>query len=144
MYKATLVKNDLVQSVAVKMAQSKMETIELAMYWCTCCYKKVTLFMVFTFHTDISSKHDLRSLLNESLLMKEFDHPNIVGLLGVCFDTPDGYPYLILPFMANGNIRDYLKAKRAHPTNTAVLPNVCLLDYVYIKVLPHFIYRNFL
>ena len=58
--------------------------------------------------------------------MKQFDHPNIVGLLGVCFDTPDGYPYLILPFMVNGNIRDYLKDKRVHPTNITVLPNVCL------------------
>ena len=59
--------------------------------------------------------------------MKQFDHPNIVGLLGVCFDTPDGYPYLIIPFMVNGNIRDYLKDKRVHPTNTAALPDVCLL-----------------
>ena len=58
--------------------------------------------------------------------MKEFDHPNIVGLLGVSFDTPEGYPYLILPFMINGNIRDYLKDKRVQSTNTAVLLKVCL------------------
>ena len=56
--------------------------------------------------------------------MKRFDHPNIVGLLGVSFDTPDGYPYLILPFMANGNIRDYLKDKRVHPTDITALPDV--------------------
>ena len=74
---------------------------------------------------DLLSKQELHSLLNESLLMKEFDHPNIVGLLGVCFDTPDGYPYLILPFMANGNIKDYLKDKRVHTTNIATLPEVC-------------------
>ena len=58
--------------------------------------------------------------------MKQFDHPNIVGLLGVCLDTPDGYPYLILPYMANGNIRDYLKDKRVQPTNLAVLPEVSI------------------
>ena len=75
-------------------------------------------------YTDLSSKQELRSLLNESLLMRRFDHPNIVGLLGVCFDTPDGYPYLILPYMINGNVRDYLKDKRVHHTNTAVLPDV--------------------
>ena len=68
-------------------------------------------------------------MLNESIVMKEFDHPNIVGLLGVCFDTPDGYPYLITPLMANGNVRDYLKAKRVEPTNTATLPHVCLFNY---------------
>ena len=54
--------------------------------------------------------------------MKRFDHLNIVGLLGVCFDTPDGYPYLVLPFMANGNIRDYLKGKRVHLSDTDTLP----------------------
>ena len=56
--------------------------------------------------------------------MKRFDHPNIVGLLGVCFDTPEGYPYLVLPFMAKGNIKDYLRGRRVHPTNTATLPQV--------------------
>ena len=56
--------------------------------------------------------------------MKRFDHPNIVGLLGVCFDTPEGYPYLVLPFMARGNIKDYLKAKRVHTTDTLSLPDV--------------------
>ena len=75
-------------------------------------------------HTGLSSKQELRSLLNESLLMKRFDHLNIVGLLGVCFDTPDGYPYLVLPFMANGNIRDYLKGKRVHISDTDTLPEV--------------------
>lgn len=75
-------------------------------------------------YPDLSSKQQLRSLLSESLLMKRFDHPNIVGLLGVCFDTPDGFPYLILPFMANGNIRDYLKDKRMYSTVPASLPDV--------------------
>ena len=85
------------------------------------------MYIVLHFtHTDLSSKQELQSFLNESLLMKEFDHPNIVGLLGVCFDTPDGYPYLILPFMGNGNIQDYLKNNRIHPTNTAVLSEVSL------------------
>ena len=83
---------------------------------------------------DLSSKKELHSLLNESLLMKEFDHPNIVRLLGVSFDTPDGYPYLILPFMANGNIRDYLKDKRIHPTNTATLPEVCCFDFCSMRL----------
>jgi serine/threonine protein kinase len=72
---------------------------------------------------NLTSKEQLRSLLKESLLMKRFDHPNIVGLLGVCFDTPEGYPYLVLPFMAKGNIKDYLKAKRVHTTDTLSLPD---------------------
>ena len=87
------------------------------------------LVLLYIILPDLSSKQELRSLLNESLLMKRFDHPNIVGLLGVCFDTPDGYPYLILPFMANGNIRDYLKNKRVHPTDITALPDVRVVIY---------------
>ena len=110
--KAVLVKNSSTQLVAVKMPRS-----ELFFMVCELSHHNYIF-------ADLSSKQELRSLLNESLLMKRFDHPNIVGLLGVCFDTPDGYPYLILPFMANGNIRDYLKDKRIHPTDITALPDV--------------------
>ena len=83
------------QFVAVTMAQSKLKTFVL---------DTDIKFKIFTCHTDLSSKQELHFLLNESLLMKELDHPNIVGCLGVCFDTPDGYLYLILPFMGKENI----------------------------------------
>ena len=56
--------------------------------------------------------------------MKDFDHPNILGLLGVCLDAPDGYPYIILPFMVNGNLKDYLKSKRVHITDVDTYPKV--------------------
>ena len=117
------------QLVAVKMARSKLICM-LTGYIIDYVVLSSDVMDMYTFNIpDLSSKEELHSLLNESLLMKEFDHPNIVGLLGVSFDTPDGYPYLILPFMANGNIRDYLKDKRVHPTNTAALPKVCRCDY---------------
>ena len=57
--------------------------------------------------------------------MKDFEHPNILGLVGVCFDTPDGVPFTILPFMDNGSLKDYLKKKRTHVTNVDTLPEVC-------------------
>ena len=56
--------------------------------------------------------------------MKDFDHPNVLSLTGVCYDTPEGAPYIILPFMANGNLKDYLKRKRIHITNVHTLPEV--------------------
>ena len=111
--KAVLVKDSSTRLVAVKMPRSEL------FFNFTLCASEINSCL-----TDLSSKKELRSLLNESLLMKRFDHPNIVGLLGVSFDTPDGYPYLILPFMANGNIRDYLKDKRVHPTDITALPDV--------------------
>ena len=56
--------------------------------------------------------------------MKDFSHPNVLGLLGVVFDTPDGTPYLVLPFMENGNLKDYLKSERGKASNVGTLPQV--------------------
>ena len=57
--------------------------------------------------------------------MKDFDHPNILSLVGVCFDTPDEVPFIILPFMANGSLKDYLRKKRVNVNNVNTLPKVC-------------------
>ena len=126
-YKATLLKKCSTgeQSVAVKMARSEFNTIPAGCIYVDYMWS-IWWVLLYITHADLSSKLELRSLLNESLLMKRFDHPNIVGLLGVCFDTPDSYPYLVLPFMVNGNIRDYLKEKRVHQTDISVLPDVSL------------------
>ena len=56
--------------------------------------------------------------------MKDFDHPNVLRLIGVCLDSPNCIPYLVLPFMENGSIKDYLKSKRVHVTDFDTLPKV--------------------
>ena len=56
--------------------------------------------------------------------MKDFHHPNVLGLVGVVFDTPDGVPYLVLPFMEFGNLKNFLKTKRMEDSNTSELPQV--------------------
>ena len=44
--------------------------------------------------------------------MLGFDHPNVLKLLGVCFDTEDKLPLIVLPFMENGDLRSFLASKR--------------------------------
>ena len=39
--------------------------------------------------------------------MTSFDHPNVMSLLGVCVDL-GAAPYLILPYMAQGALVNYL------------------------------------
>ena len=56
--------------------------------------------------------------------MKDFHHPNVLGLMGVVFDTSDGVPYLVLPFMELGNLKNFLKTKRMEDSNTGELPQV--------------------
>ena len=59
--------------------------------------------------------------------MKDFHHPNVLGLLGVVFDAPDGVPYLVLPFMKNGNLKDYLISHRVDDSDFNTLPQVVLM-----------------
>ena len=56
--------------------------------------------------------------------MKDFEYPSVLGLTGVCFDTPDRAPIIILPFMSNGSLKDYLRKERIHVTNFDTLPKV--------------------
>ena len=66
----------------------------------------------------------MESFLSEAIVMKDFSHPNVLGLLGVVFDTPDGTPHLVLPFMENGNLKSYLKSKRGNNSKVNSLPQV--------------------
>ena len=80
----------------------------------------------------MSSLDELKAFFAESLIMKDFNHPNVLGLTGVCFDTPDGYPFLILPFMVNGSLKDYLKKQRVHVSDVDTYPKVCLISYIIV------------
>ena len=43
--------------------------------------------------------------------MKRFQHPHVMGLVGVCLDAGPA-PYIIMPYMANGSLQSYLKKER--------------------------------
>ena len=53
----------------------------------------------------------VRDMLRECSKMSKFDHPNVLTLQGVCLDGGPA-PYIIMPFMANGNLLTYLKNNR--------------------------------
>ena len=60
-------------------------------------------FITGSFYDD-----ELQDLISESLKMKELRHPNVVNLLGVCLDAGPA-PYIVLPYMANGDLLSYLR-----------------------------------
>ena len=39
--------------------------------------------------------------------MISFDHPNVMSMIGICFDGQ--MPLLILPYMSEGSVLDYVK-----------------------------------
>ena len=92
----------------------------------TYTYTHTTYTHILTFtYTDLVSEDEVKGFFAESLIMKDFIHAHILGLLGVCFDSPDFSPYIVLPFMANGNMKDYLKSKRVHVIDVDTYPEVC-------------------
>ena len=48
--------------------------------------------------------------------MCDFNHPHVLGLVGICMDENNS-PYLILPYMDNGDLKHFLKLKRDSATN---------------------------
>ena len=57
--------------------------------------------------------------------MKTFHHPNVLPLLGVCIDYNDeDVLKIIMPFMANGDLKTFLKGSRVEPNNTDQYPKV--------------------
>ena len=49
--------------------------------------------------------------MEESVKMKQFNHPNVMNLIGVCTNAGPA-PYLVMPFMTNGSLLSYLKNER--------------------------------
>ena len=73
-------------------------------------------------------------LLKECAKMKELDHPNVLTLKGVCLDGGPA-PYIIMPFIPNGNLYAHLKKHREtlviDPKSTDLVDTVS--SYVYIR-----------
>jgi len=50
---------------------------------------------------------DVKKLTKEVMTMLSFDHPNVMSLIGVCLNRE--MPLLIMPFMTNGSVLEYVK-----------------------------------
>ncbi|KIO32102.1 hypothetical protein M407DRAFT_54856, partial [Tulasnella calospora MUT 4182] len=50
-----------------------------------------------------------KAFVNELSLMAELSHPNIVKLIGFAEDMQKGDAWIVLPWEANGNVREFLQ-----------------------------------
>ena len=55
---------------------------------------------------------DVERMISEITKMMDFQHPNVMSLVGVCLDAGPGVS-IVMPFMANGSLLDYLKGERS-------------------------------
>ena len=72
-------------------------------------------------------------LLKESETMTQFDHPNVMSLIGVSIDVGKA-PYIVMPYMANGSLLSYLRKERPNlnVTSDAGEELVCRLVSVWV------------
>uniref|UniRef100_A0A1X7SQD4 Protein kinase domain-containing protein n=1 Tax=Amphimedon queenslandica TaxID=400682 RepID=A0A1X7SQD4_AMPQE len=63
------------------------------------------------------SKSNVASIVEESLIMSNFDNPNVLSLIGVSLDLGPA-PCIIMPFMSRGSLLSYLKKERPNITIT--------------------------
>ncbi|XP_064383417.1 uncharacterized protein LOC135332039 isoform X3 [Halichondria panicea] len=71
------------------------------------------------------SMSDVQSMVCEVNKMQDFDHPHVMSLIGVCLDAGPGIA-IVMPYMANGSLFDYLKRER----NNLELDDDCEIDQI--------------
>ncbi|XP_064387556.1 uncharacterized protein LOC135335860 isoform X4 [Halichondria panicea] len=54
---------------------------------------------------------DVQSMVCEVNKMQDLNHPHVMSLIGVCLDAGPGIA-IVMPYMANGSLFDYLKRER--------------------------------
>ena len=86
------------------------------------------------------TEKEKNQLLRESDMMLNFDHPNVINLIGVCLDAGPS-PYLVLPFMDNGSLLSYVRRSRCNLLATKetdedkVAFNKCILKIIITQIL---------
>ena len=76
-----------------------------------------TPVVYYCYYPGFFDNSQVNKIMEESIKMKHFDHPNVLHLIGVCLDAGPA-PYVVMPYMANGSLLHYLKKER----NNLVLP----------------------
>nr|XP_025037297.1 tyrosine-protein kinase Mer isoform X1 [Pelodiscus sinensis] len=78
------------------------------------------------------SQREIEEFLSEAACMKDFDHPNVIRLLGVCLELSSRQipkPMVILPFMKYGDLHSFLLHSRLE-TGPQQVPLQTLLKFM--------------
>ncbi|XP_067465908.1 tyrosine-protein kinase Mer [Thunnus thynnus] len=87
---------------------------------------------VKTMKLDSFSQREIEEFLNEAACMKDFNHPNVIKLLGVCLEGGSEHfpkPMVILPFMKYGDLHSFLLRSRLGES-PVFLPTQILLKFM--------------
>uniref|UniRef100_A0A8C4N862 receptor protein-tyrosine kinase n=1 Tax=Eptatretus burgeri TaxID=7764 RepID=A0A8C4N862_EPTBU len=88
---------------------------------------------VKTMKMDICSRSEMDEFLSEAVCMKDFDHPNVICLIGVCLETSVQHrvprPMVIIPFMQHGDLHSFLLRSRIGD-NPSCIPLQSLMKFM--------------
>ena len=78
------------------------------------------------FYTDLSSSKT-KEFIKECTTAQEFNHPNVMSLIGVSISSQEATLLMVLPYMCHGDVKSFLKSKRGGRIEVTELPkvNIC-------------------
>ncbi|XP_039180459.1 tyrosine-protein kinase Mer isoform X2 [Crotalus tigris] len=106
---------------------------------------------VKTMKLDSFSQREIEEFLREAACMKDFDHPNVIKLLGVCIEPSSQQvpkPMVILPFMKYGDLHSFLLRLRLGVCSQYVPLQILLKFMIHIALgmeylsSKHFLHRD--
>ena len=71
--------------------------------------------------------------IKECITAKLFNHPNVLGLIGVSYIKGEAVPLMILPFMCNGDVKSFMKSKRINVLEVTEYPEVIYMYDISIS-----------
>jgi len=72
------------------------------------------LFMSLLYTIGVFSMSELNSMIEESLKMSKFNHPNVMRLIGVCIDDGGVSPYIVIDDPQQSAVLPQETQSRAH------------------------------
>ena len=87
-------------------------------------YIQFTLLLFIAF-----SSSTAEDFIKECNIVKKFDHPNVLSLIGVCIIPEEAMPLMVMPYMHHGDVRSFVKSKRGDTVKFKQYPLVRLRIY---------------